>query len=219
MVLVSVPEAQTRSRYRKTTGWLGWTSTIWFGVRWAGCRNCPASGNKTNASTLAPSREGWYPSIMYPIILTRPEPSSRRSRSGHPIGTAPLSSICPAGFSSERSLRISIPTKTTARSIGNARAHIIAQSVRVSCFCVTDSPRFGMILHPRADDKYHVPLRHELFDERTLSSDVKTLSSRVRIADYSSYNALVQPGGGPRTAGIETAHGESRPPVEIYPVA
>lgn len=34
MVRVSVPEAQTRSRYRKTTGWLGWgvRHLVWYAV-------------------------------------------------------------------------------------------------------------------------------------------------------------------------------------------
>src|SRR6185312_8263799 len=58
-LLTKSPVDQTRLRKRKGTGLVGHTSTLWSGMRCAGCRRCPASGMRTNVFTDAPSRDGF----------------------------------------------------------------------------------------------------------------------------------------------------------------
>ncbi len=104
-------------------------------------RTCPPSRRRAKADSRPSCSRSF---------CTLPGPSCPRSRSGHPTGTAPLSSICPVDFSSDRSLRISPPRK---RQRGASEMPSADDRPKRDVFLFSPDRFISFADHPRGDEE------------------------------------------------------------------
>ena len=127
---------------------VGRISTISSGNAMRRMQKLPGFGHQDEHVHCAPSREGSYPSIMYPSILTLQD--RHAVVPGRSIPLALLLFHPSLLWISVRTDRCAYPSPRERQpgASESPTAQMIVQSVRVSCFRLTDSSLLRMVLAP-----------------------------------------------------------------------